>query len=358
MSTRCAVVLSVLALFVVNVPDARATYDPLASGATRLTLSTSFMVLLKRNRVELSASDGAKLKGRTISFPVSGGKFDPRRAKGTVDHEGTLLLQAGRHRIRMGALLLRTTQKHAPFSVKLGGSQLKLAETPKVVITRAGFGSTIGIGSLTLSAKVAIRLGRKLHLRGVFEPGQALGSSATTATPLTVALQGSGRISFELDPSFTAKLQSLFVAVNPIFPAEHPGPFAFPIFGGTLAPDSSSGRLAAQGALEFLQLGGGQVFWREPHLDFADRLFTAEAEVDPEPPYGGKLGPVSVAGLSGGNPSADQKSRTLSLGGVTLTSEAATAAIFNEVFAKPQGKDGVFVAGEALGSLAFTARGQ
>jgi hypothetical protein len=36
----------------------------------------------------------------------------------------------------------------------------------------------------------------------------------------------------------------------------------------------------------------------------------------------------------------------------------ATAVSFNEVFAKPQHKDGVFVAGEVLGSLRFTAQGQ
>jgi hypothetical protein len=36
---------------------------------------------------------------------------------------------------------------------------------------------------------------------------------------------------------------------------------------------------------------------------------------------------------------------------------AATAASFNEAFAKVQGKDNVFVAGEALGSISFTAQG-
>lgn len=37
---------------------------------------------------------------------------------------------------------------------------------------------------------------------------------------------------------------------------------------------------------------------------------------------------------------------------------AAFTATFNELFAKPQGKDGVFVAGEALGTISFMAQGQ
>ena len=44
--------------------------------------------------------------------------------------------------------------------------------------------------------------------------------------------------------------------------------------------------------------------------------------------------------------------------GASLALDAATTQTFNEVFAKPQGKDGVFGAGEALGSVSFVAQGQ
>ncbi|HEX5592943.1 MAG TPA: hypothetical protein VFX35_06315 [Solirubrobacterales bacterium] len=52
---------------------------------------------------------------------------------------------------------------------------------------------------------------------------------------------GSDRTSLELDPAFTAKLDQLYVAVNPIFPAEHPGTFTFAIFGGRISPDLTGG---------------------------------------------------------------------------------------------------------------------
>jgi hypothetical protein len=41
-----------------------------------------------------------------------------------------------------------------------------------------------------------------------------------------------------------------------------------------------------------------------------------------------------------------------------LLLSATTAARFNEIFAKPQGRDGVFAAGEPLGLLSFSAQGQ
>jgi hypothetical protein len=54
----------------------------------------------------------------------------------------------------------------------------------------------------------------------------------------------------------------------------------------------------------------------------------------------------------------DPRRRTISLTGAPLTLSAATAATLNEVFARPRGMDGIFVAGELLGHLTFAAQGQ
>lgn len=83
-------------------------------------------------------------------------------------------------------------------------------------------------------------------------------------------------------------------------------------------------------------------------------------DVEPFPPYSGKVGKVGIAELSltGAVVSADAKARTVTVAGASLALQASTAQTFNEVFAKPQGRDGVFGAGEALGSVSFTAQGQ
>jgi hypothetical protein len=317
--------------------------------------------LLKQNGVKLSAVAPAKLRAGAVSFPVSGGKFDPTAAKGTLEHEGALVFKAGGRSIPLKALQLKTTQKHSPLSAKVGGSQLKLATAKSLAVSREGFGDKIKVAKLALSGKLATRLAKKLGLRGVFKEGQPLGQALSKAQPETISVLGRGRAELALDPGIVAKLGSLFVAVNPIFPAEHVGPlFTLQIFGGTIAPDASIGTLETQGAMEFLQLGGGQVFWAENWLDLAAKTAAPEVNVQPSPPFAGKAGRIPVADLSltGATVSPDPQARAVAVSGAVLTMQAQTAATFNEVFAKPQGKSGVFVAGEPLGSVAFTAQGQ
>lgn len=338
---------------------ARADYDPLASGATKLTLDRGFLGLLRQNGVKLSALAPARLEGGVATFPVSGGKFDPVSAKGTVEHEGALVFRAGNRSLPLKALQLKTTQRHSPFSVKAGGGQLKLGAAKSLAVAREGFGDKVKVSSLSLSAKVATRLNKKLHLKGVFKEGQPLAQALSRAQPQTITVLGKGKAELALDPGIIAKLSSLFVAVNPVFPAEHPGAFTLPIFGGTIAPDASIGTLETQGALELLQLGGGQVFWAEDWLDLTARAASPEVTLAPMPPYAGKIGRVPIAALSLSGPAvANARARTVSVSGATLILDASTAAAFNEVFARPQGRDGVFVAGEALGSVSFVAQGQ
>lgn len=340
------------------VASASAAYNPIASGQTKLTLAKPFLALLKQNGVKLSGTGGAALKGGIVTFPVSGGKFDPTTSKGFVEHAGALLFKAGSRKVPLTSLQLKTTQRHAPFSAKFGGGQLKVASTAKVTVTREGFGDKVAVSTLKLSAKVATRLDKKLHLKGVFEAGQPLGTAVTDAAPKTVAVAQAGSASFVFDPAIAAKLQSLFVAINPVFPAEHPGPFTLPIFTGAISPSATEGTIQTLGAIELVQIGGGQVFLREGWIELGAGAFAPELELDPSPPYPGKQGRVSVGalGLTGAAISSDPGTRTISVANATVSMGANLAAAFNEAFAKPQGKADVFQAGEPLATISFTAQ--
>ncbi|MFL5873271.1 MAG: hypothetical protein ACJ75T_07350 [Solirubrobacterales bacterium] len=341
------------------VPHARAAYDPVGSGTTKITLDRSFLAALKQEGVELSAVAPAKLAGGTVSFPVAGGKFDPTSGSGTVAHEGGLTFRAGSRVLPLTVLQLKTTQRRSPFTVKAGGSQLKLATAGRLAVVRQGFGGSVNVMQLELSAKLATRLGKKLRLKRAFSEGQALGSARTTIKPGTVTVLGKNKVSLALAPDFAAKLSALFVAVNPVFPAEHPGDFTLPIFGGDLAPNGAAGRVETSGSLEFLQLGGGQVFWADNWLDPVAGAASPEVEVLPAPPYAGKLGRQVVSSFAlSGPPVANAKDRTIAVSEANLSLSPFTAQTFNEVFAKPQGKDNVFAAGEPLGRVSFTAQGQ
>jgi len=338
--------------------SADANYDPIGSGQTKITLDKAFLKGLKANGVKLSAVAPAKLAGGVLTVPAVGGKFDPVAGMGTVEGEGSLVLSAGGRKVPIKSLKLRTTQEHAPFTAKVGGSQLKIATAKAITVGRSGFSDTTAVTGLELSQTLATRLGKKLALRSFFKAGVSLGKAVTVAVPQTVSILERGAATLTLDAGLVAKLNSLFVAVNPIFPAEHQGSlFTLPIFGGDLGPASVSGRLEYLGAVEFLQLGGGQVFWREPWLDLDAAALNGEVDVEPSPPYPGKVGRLILGPAATTTYSAEPEPRTVS-GSVTLTLDPAMAATFNEAFATPQGKSGVFSPGEALGALSFAAQSQ
>jgi hypothetical protein len=336
-----------------------ATYDPIAAGTTKITFAPAFLANLRAHGVKLIARAPAKLKGQTVVFPVSGGKLDPVAVKGSVDHEGSLIFQAGTRRLPLKSLQLKTTQRHSPLSAKFGGGQLKIAATAKLATKRSGFGLAAKVSAIKLSAKVATRLDKKLGLRGVFAAGQPFGTALTDAQPETVAIEQAGVASLTIAPEFAAKLQSLFVALNPIFPAEHLGsPFTLPIATGKLAPDAATGTLALLGSLEAIQQGGGQAFLRDPWLDVGAGAASVEFDLRPSPPNPGALGRVGVLGLGGGAVASDPAARTISVNSAGLNLQTTTAQAFNEAFAKPQGKADVFGAGEPFATISFTARAE
>jgi hypothetical protein len=361
MARRLAVgVGAAVLLFGAAAGEAHGAYDPVVSGRTALRFDPQFLSLLKRNGVQVRGRQGASFRRGVLSFPVTGGRFDPTTQEGTVEHGGSAVFAGGDASLPLKDLQLKTTRRSAPLAIRLGGGQLKLGRARSLAVGRDGFGDRIAVSKIALSAKVATRLSKRLHLRGVFQEGMQVGSAVTRAQPETATVEGTGRVSFDLDPGIAAKLNDLHVAVNPIFPAEHPGSFTLPIFGGKLAPDLASGRLETQGALEFLQLGGGTVTWSDSALDLDAAALIPAVEVQPAPPYPGKLGEIAVAalGLPAASRSADPRRRTLSVNGATLALSAAAAASFNEAFARPLGKADVFEAGEPLATLAFLAETQ
>jgi hypothetical protein len=355
---RRATALALLGLLALA-PCAQASSDPLGSGTTKLVLDKGFLAFLKKDEVTLSATAPARLKAGTLTLPVSGGLIDPTTGKGTIEQTGALVFQNARKKLPFKDVAVKT--KHSPLIAKVGGSQLKVATSAKLAFKREGFGTDFSAKALKLSAKVAERLNKKLRPKAPFAEGQPIGTLKSRTQPLTTAILEAGRATLVFDPGFLAKLNALTpkVSLNPIFPAEHQGAtFTFPIIvGGAIAPDASTGTLRTGGDVELLQLGGGQLFWHEFWLDLGARTDSAEANLQPSPPYAGKTGriPLFDASMAAASVSQDPRARTISVSGAPLTLQAPTAKALNELFA--EGKED-FRAGEALGSLSFTAQGQ
>jgi hypothetical protein len=337
------------------VPGAKAAYDPVGAGATKLVLDRSFASFLKRDGITLSGAQGAKRKGTSFTLPITGGNLDPTIGKGEISQEGTLVFQSQRKKVPLRDIRLKT--KHSPLIAKVGGSQLKVASSSKLSFQREGFDSSFAAKQLKLSAKVATRLNKKLRPKEEFKAGQLLGSLKAKAEPKLTTILAQNRATLVFASSFLSKLESRFVSVNPIFPAEHVGPtYSFPIIiGGSISPDASEGTLRTGGTVELLQLGGGQVFWQEPWLDLGAHIDTAEVDLEPTPAFAGKIGRLGVFDAQGGSVSPNPGARTISDAGISLTLTASTAKQLNEAF--DEGK-GLFAAGDAVGALSFVGQGQ
>lgn len=334
---------------------ARATYDPVGGGATRIVLDKRFATFLERAGVSVTVRDGAVRRGRTLVLPVTGGNLDPTVGRGELEQQGSIVFASSRRRLPIRKLVVKTTK--APLVAKVGGSQLKVATATAVKSRRRGFGSVFSTRELRITEKVATRLNKKLRPRQQFEAGQLLGMLMTEAQPLVTSIVPSGRASLVFDGAFLAKLDRHFVSLNPVSPAERMGAtFTLPIIAkGALAPDASAGTLRTGGEIEFLQLGSGQIFWHEFWFDLGLRGALAEVDLEPTPAFPGKLGQIRVLSVGDGAVESTSRARTIALAGAPLTLEAGTAAAFNKAFAGG-GED--FSAGETIGTISFVAEGQ
>jgi hypothetical protein len=352
----CAACLSLALSLLVAPMSASAAFDPVGSGTVRLRFDRTFLAFLRVNHVNLRAASPGRLGGGALITPIEGGTVDPVLGKAAVDVGGGFALQNARNTVRFKDLTVKT--KPSPLIAKVGGSQLKIATSGDLRSARQGFGSTFGARELRLTEKVATRLNKKLRPRRLFAAGQLLGSIAAKANPQLVTVLGQNRGSLELNPAFVAKLNERFVSVNPIFPAEHSGAtFSLPLLGGSsISPQGSLGILKLGGAMEFLQLStNGQIFMQELWVDFGARLASPELDLEPSPPFPGKLGRVGALDLAGGSVAAESHVRTITVSGLELTMKSDTAKAFNDAFA--EGGD-IFRAGEAVGALSFVAQGQ
>ena len=338
---------------VVDCGSAKAAYDPIGRGVVRLSLHPGFKRFLGREGIELKARDGGTVSsgGSAIALPAVGGRIDPTMLKGTIETSGEVVLIRGRKKLAIRDLTLKS--KRTPLFARVGGGQQKVVSAGRVFIRREGFGALFVAHPLRLTFKTATRLDKRLDVAS-FSPGQLIGSLRASVSPSTICLLPTGDAVITLDPSFQAKLKSLFVAVTPIFPAEaNAGSFQLPVEGrSAISQTATEGILRTGGSLEFLQLGGGPLFWHEAWLDLGAGAGTSEADVEPSPPYAGRVGRTATLDfdLTAAARSADPSAHTISESGAPIRLDAGMAADFDQAFA--EGRH-LFDPGEAIGALSF-----
>ena len=397
--TMLAVVAMVAALvaLLAFAPLASAASDPLASGTTTITLNKGLFKKLKKAGVKVLKVSPASVKGKRVSLPVSGGSLDPTNGLGTVEHSGGFKFKHGKRKAVVNTIVLETTT--SSLKAKVAGKSMKLATVKGMTVARNGFGANVSITALKLTGKAAKQLNKKLGFTGKlkekapFKGNKSLGASTSETQPKTVTVLPGGSTNLTLSPAALKKLQN----VGPP-PGEGPGPFSvkltiippttivsagppptlgFPISGGTIAPDASSGIVQTTGGLKLTQNleaagpnGKGETTLTMGNIwvDMGAKTATVEVTIEnPKTPEAnlGNLGRSSIADiqLTGATITSNPLTRTVSVQNASATLQAVTAETLNSVFItpienathEPQEK---FAAGDPLGVFSFTVQTQ
>lgn len=385
-----AVLAAALFALLAFAPFASAAADPVASGSATVTLNNGFFKTLKKQGVKIHKIGAAKVKGKKVTFPVTGGEMDPITGAGTLNLGGGIKFQAGKRKAPVKALVVDTTKKG--LFAKVAGKNLKLAKIAGYTFTRAGFGVALNINKLKLTGSAAKRLNNKLGFKQAPKPFKAnrlMAKANAEEQPSTVAVVPGGNTALTLSKAALAKLKNIGpegpegsrpfeVKLSLIPPATLLGisgegtPIAgFPIAGGTISPAGTAGVVQHTGGIKLVQdleaagkneKGQTTLEMNNIWLDLQTKTASVEVTItNPKTPEAnlGPLGRVSIADILLTGVAADPATRRVTVNG-TATLQAVTAATLNAVFVEPiEGKGkGTFAAGDPLGSFSFTAQTQ
>jgi hypothetical protein len=357
-----------------------------SSSSTKITLTKGFMKKLKKSGVKIQKVAPASLKGNLLTLPVSEGEIDPTNGQGTLSHEGGLKFKKGRKSAIVKNLVLETAT--SSIRANVAGKNMKLASVRGLSNVRTGFGVTISGKSLKLTGSAASRLNKKVAVpakkkhkkkknkktkratlskkkngkkkgkkKGSAKPfkgGLALGSSVSEAQPSKVTLLPAGTATLATDGTTMGKLENVKVGIAPTGGTTVSGTapavvYTFPIVGGLIAPNLTSGLVETNGGVKLTQvLQTGllpsekittEITLDKMGVDLANHTLIAEvvAASDASPALNlGNLGRSSIADVNGGTVAVDPISRTVKVENAAATLQTISAEVLNgfvEVYA-------------------------
>jgi hypothetical protein len=325
---RAAALAAALIALLAFAPLASATPDPVASGSTTLTLQKQYANYLNTFGIKVTGAAKAKVKGKKITLPVTGGEFDPTTGAGTLVHGGTLKFKAGKKKTQITALEVNATSKS--LIGKVAGKKMKVAKLAGISFSRDGFGVNVTVKKVNLTSAAANNLNKKLGFaKGAPKPflkNKLIGGSKSTEQPSTVALVPGGSMTFALNAELAKKLSDVEAKINPLTGTTviNPTTFSFPLTGGTFGPTGTAGTVQSGGGLllaqklpksatEFLEteitLGG---FWYDLAAKTINVEVTAKSNASSELNLGA-LGRSSIANVTIGGVIADPTTRSVAV---------------------------------------------
>jgi hypothetical protein len=346
--------------------------------------------------LQLKNFGGIKVKPKTLNLAITRGELDPTTGAGTIEATSRFRAKRGgrKTKVQLTTLVLGANGGPGRIDAKIGKRRVKgFGKLSGGTLSRDGWGAKLNGVVAKLGSKGAKALRRALTPGGAkkaaaaaggIKAGKPLGSVSINSVPENVEVLPGGVLEFEADPLFAIKLAqhcvnatlhlldpSLPEAVVPIAPGTEPVLrfFFFPVTGGSIAPDFSSGRVTSAGGQKLTknddgsltgQTGcsggspiGTSVLNTEFEAQFELKAF-ASATVLPTGPIGvGSLGPFDLAAAAA--TSANPNTREVTVTDAPVTMDGLSATVFNGVFPNGSGNPANdFEAGDALGTMSLS----
>jgi hypothetical protein len=346
-------------ILVLAPPSGVASAEPVVKGKTRLILDRTLATALRRADVQLSKLRQAKVQGRTISLPVTGGEVDVSSGAGSIEQEGGFRLAAGRRSASITALRLDTARRTLWGQVE--GRSTKIASFAGYTVARVGFGDEITVTNLRLRPAVAMQLDAELGKPRLFSSAARFASLSCSFKPQFNSL-AKGTMQITLDPGTLAELKTATVTPLPfeaLTIATEPPTYAASLIGGVVYPDLRGGSAVAQAGLRLQgEAPKTVVSWLGLSISLESNKLFADASLGSgagNSPRG--VGPIAALDLSGATARVDPRKRTVTITGARATLEASAAALLNEAFAKAPGQQ-LLAAGDPLGEISLWMTGR
>jgi hypothetical protein len=359
---------AVVAALLAFVPAANAARDPISGGTTDLHLKKGFVKKLTNLGIGVAPVGTGQVSGNAISLPVTEGMFDPTDAQGHITSPGGFQLVRGARAVPISDVEANTVQGYVRANI--AGAKMKLGTFANPTTSREGFGARVKASQLTLTQNAANRISNKLGLQGSRRINQRVMSNEFNITvPSTVTLLGQNEALLETAPGVIKKLGEKNVqpsGINPIAPAKQPkaATFTFPITGGIVTQDASSGQVTTAGGVEILKKGktaSPQMKITNVDLELQQKTATVEIEILPTP---GKTGRASIVELvfPSNSIQTNPTTRQITIQKAEAKLQAPAATTLNTVFnagdekAPPASSE--FAGGELFGTFSATLQAQ
>jgi hypothetical protein len=360
---------AVIAALLAFVPAASAARDTISGGTTDLHMKKGFLKKLTNLGVGVSGVSTGQVGGNKISLPVGEGKFDPTTYQGWITSPGGWQFVKGARSVAITGVEVNTV--HNTVYATIAHAHMMFGTISAPTTAREGFGARIKAGQLTISEKAATRISNQLGLQG----GQRIASRVmsnefSTTVPSTLTILGSGEATLAANAKTLAKFQekgvNLSSGIKAITPAKNPKvtQFTFPIAGGTLATNYSSGIISTTGGVEIVKTGktvSPTVKLTNIQIEFTQKTGTAELEILPTPGQTGRASIVDITFPTNGITS-NPTTRTVTIKGAEAKLQAVAAATLNATFnaggetTPPASSE--FVAGDPLGTFSMVLQAQ